>query len=403
MESNNQSGQMPTLKRALLALEKMEQRLKATENAQREPIAIIGLGCRFPGGVEDANSFWQLLRDGIDTVTEVPLNRWDIDEYYDPNPDVPGKMYTRMGAFLDQVDEFDPQFFGIMPKEAYTMDPQQRLLLETTWEALENAGIAPNTLSGSRTGVFIGILGTDYAGLQTANDGIHEIGPYYGSGVAHSIASGRISYILGLQGPSISIDTACSSSLVAIHQACLSLRSKETQLALAGGVNLILTPDASIALSKNKMMAADGHCKTFDASADGYVRGEGCGVIVLKRLSDALADEDNILAVIRGTAVNQDGASSGLTVPNGPAQEAVIREALVNAGIKPQDVTYVETHGTGTSLGDPIEVQALASTLGKGRDANRPLLIGSVKTNVGHLETAAGMAGLIKLIMAFDS
>ncbi len=336
----------------------------------------------------------------MDTVREVPANRWDIDEYYDPNPDAPGKMYTRMGAFLDQIDEFDPQFFGIMPKETHAMDPQQRLLLETTWEALENAGIAPDTLAGSRTGVFIGILGNDYASLQTANGGIDEIGPYFSSGTAHSIASGRISYVLGLQGPSISVDTACSSSLVAIHQACLSLRSRETQLALAGGVNLILSPDASIALSKNKMMAADGHCKTFDASADGYVRGEGCGVVVLKRLSDALADGDNILALIRGTAVNQDGASSGLTAPNGPAQEAVVRDALANAGIKPQDVSYVETHGTGTSLGDPIEVQSLAAALGKGRDSSHPLLIGSVKTNVGHLETAAGMAGLIKLIMA---
>ncbi|RPJ20130.1 MAG: polyketide synthase, partial [Chloroflexi bacterium] len=396
----DKQSQSQTLNRALLALEKMEARLKAAENSQREPIAIIGLGCRFPGGATDAESFWRLLRDGVDAVTEIPAERWDVNAYYDADSEAPGKMYTRMGAFLDQVDQFDPQFFGIMPKEAHAMDPQQRLLLETTWEALENAGIAPDTLAGSRTGVFVGILGTDYADLQTVNDGINEIGPYYGSGVAHSIASGRISYLLGLQGPSLSIDTACSSSLVAIHQACLSLRSRETQLALAGGVNLILAPNPNITLSKNKMMAADGHCKTFDASADGYVRGEGCGMIILKRLSDALADGDPILAIIRGTAVNQDGASSGLTAPNGPSQEAVIREALANAGIKPQEVTYVETHGTGTSLGDPIEVQALASTLGAGRDPSQPLLIGSVKTNVGHLETAAGMAGLVKLIMA---
>lgn len=397
MDNQNQSQ---TLQRALLALEKMEARLKAAENAGREPIAIVGIGCRFPGGANDAESFWELLREGVDTVTEVPAERWDIDAYYDADPEAPGKMYTRKGAFLQDVDQFDPQFFGIMPKEAHAMDPQQRLLLETTWEALENAGIAPDSLAGSRTGVYVGILGTDYSTIQTANDGIKEIGPYYGSGVAHSIASGRISYLLGLNGPSISVDTACSSSLVAIHQACMSLRTKETNLALAGGVNLILTPDASIALSKNKMMAADGHCKTFDASADGYVRGEGCGVVVLKRLSDAVADGDNILAVIRGSAVNQDGASSGLTAPNGPSQEAVIRDALANAGVNPHDVTYVETHGTGTSLGDPIEVQALASTLGKGRDARNPLLIGSVKTNVGHLETAAGVVGLVKLIMS---
>lgn len=399
MENSSPSGQMPTLNRALLALEKMEARLKAVENAQREPIAIIGLGCRFPGGATNAESFWQLLRDGVDTVTEVPPDRWDVDAYYDPDPDAPGKMYTRKAAFLESVDQFDPQFFGIMPKEARDMDPQQRLLLETAWEALENASIAPDSLVGSRTGVFVGILGTDYDNLYMANNGIQDVGPYYGSGVAHSIASGRISYILGLQGPSLSIDTACSSSLVAIHQACLSLRSRETNLALAGGVNLILTPASTIALSKNRMMAADGRCKTFDASADGYVRGEGAGMIVLKRLTDALADGDPILAVIRGTAVNQDGASSGLTVPNGPAQEAVIREALVNAGLQPQDVTYVEMHGTGTSLGDPIEVQALAAALGKGRATDRPVMIGSVKTNVGHLETAAGIAGLVKLIM----
>ncbi len=400
MENKNQTAPLPPLNRALLAIEKLEARIKSMENAQREPIAIIGLGCRFPGGANDAESFWQLLRDGVDTVTEVPADRWDIDAYYDADPEAPGKMYTRKGAFLEGVDQFDPQFFGIMPKEAHAMDPQQRLLLETTWEALENAGIPTDSLAGTRTGVYVGILGTDYATIQTSNDGINEVGPYYGSGVAHSIASGRISYLLGLQGPSMSIDTACSSSLVAIHQACLSLRTKETNLALAGGVNLILTPDASIALSKNKMMAADGHCKTFDASADGYVRGEGCGVIVLKRLSDAVADGDNILAVIRGSAVNQDGASSGLTAPNGPSQEAVIRDAVANAGIQPQDITYVETHGTGTSLGDPIEVQALASALGKGRDAKHPLLIGSVKTNVGHLETAAGVVGLVKLIMS---
>jgi acyl transferase domain-containing protein/NADPH:quinone reductase-like Zn-dependent oxidoreductase/short-subunit dehydrogenase/SAM-dependent methyltransferase len=397
MDNSNQSQ---TLHRALLALEKMEARLKAVEASQREPIAILGVGCRFPGGAFDAESFWQLLRDGVDTVTEVPVDRWDIDRYFDPDPDVPGKMYTRKGAFLEDIDRFDPQFFGIMPKEAHAMDPQQRLLIETTWEALENAGIAPDSLTGSRTGVFVGILGTDYASLQTSNGGINEVGPYYGSGVAHSIASGRISYLLGLQGPSMSIDTACSSSLVAIHQACLSLRSKEINLAVAGGVNLILTPDATIALSKNRMMAADGHCKTFDASANGYVRGEGCGIIVMKRLSDALADGNSILAVIRGTAINQDGASSGLTAPNGPQQEAVIREALSNGGIDPLDVTYVETHGTGTSLGDPIEVQALAASLCKSRPANQPLLIGSVKTNVGHLETAAGMAGLVKIIMA---
>ncbi|MCA9958477.1 MAG: type I polyketide synthase, partial [Anaerolineales bacterium] len=399
---SNEAQQASPLKRALLALEKMQARLEAVEQAKREPIAIVGIGCRFPGGAHDADSFWELLRDGVDTVGEVPADRWDVDAYYDPDPDAPGKMYTRWGAFLDQVDQFDPQFFGITPREAVSMDPQQRLLLEVTWEALENAAQAPDQLAGSRTGVFVGILAEDYGQIHLADGGIEEIGAYYGSGVARSIASGRLSYVLGLQGPSVSIDTACSSSLVAIHLACQSLRSGECNMALAGGVNVMLVPEPTIALSRYKMMSANGRCQTFDARADGYVRGEGVGMIVLKRLSDARRDGDAVLAVIRGTAVNQDGASSGLTAPNGPAQEAVIREALANAQVQPADVTYVECHGTGTSLGDPIEVQALAAALGAGRTADKPLLLGSVKTNVGHLETAAGVVGLVKVVKALQ-
>jgi acyl transferase domain-containing protein len=400
---SNDAPQASPLKRALLALEKMQARLDASEQAKHEPIAIVGIGCRFPGGANDADTFWELLRDGVDTVSEVPPDRWDIDAYYDPDPDAPGKMYTRWGAFLDQVDQFDPQFFGITPREAADMDPQQRILLEVTWEALENAALAPDQLAGSRTGVFVGILAEDYGHLHLADNGIEEIGPYYGSGVARSIASGRISYVLGIQGPSISIDTACSSSLVAIHLACQSLRSSECNMALAGGVNVMLTPEPTIALSRYKMMSANGRCYTFDSRADGYVRGEGAGVVVLKRLSDARRDGDNILAVIRGTAVNQDGASSGLTAPNGPAQEAVIRDALRNARVQPAAVAYVECHGTGTSLGDPIEVQGLASVLGQGRSAENPVFIGSVKTNVGHLETAAGIAGLVKIVKALQN
>lgn len=400
---SNDVPQASPLKRALLALEKMQARLDASEQAKHEPIAIVGIGCRFPGGANDADTFWGLLRDGVDTVSEVPPDRWDIDAYYDPDPDAPGKMYTRWGAFLDQVDQFDPQFFGITPREAADMDPQQRILLEVTWEALENAALAPDQLAGSRTGVFVGILAEDYGHLHLAGSGIEEIGPYYGSGVARSIASGRISYVLGLRGPSISIDTACSSSLVAIHLACQSLRSSECNMALAGGVNVMLVPEPTIALSRYKMMSANGRCYTFDSRADGYVRGEGAGVVVLKRLSDARRDGDNILAVIRGTAVNQDGASSGLTAPNGPAQEAVIRDALRNARVQPADVTYVECHGTGTSLGDPIEVQGLAAVLGQGRSVENPVYIGSVKTNVGHLETAAGIAGLVKVVKALQN
>jgi acyl transferase domain-containing protein len=398
--SSGQSSDLSPLKRAFLAIEKLQQQVKNLEQRRQEPIAVIGLGCRFPGGANSPEAFWQMLRDGVDAVREVPAERWDIDAYYDPDPDAPGMMSTRWAGFIDGIDQFDPHLFNISPREANTMDPQQRLLLEVAWEALEHAGQAPDKLSGSATGVFMGITGSDYAQMQMADGGVNEIDTYYGSGVGHSMASGRISYVLGLQGPSISIDTACSSSLVAIHLACQSLRSGECRQALVGGANAILAPETTVALSKFHMMAPDGRCKTFDARADGFVRGEGCGVVVLKRLSDALADGDNILAVVRGTAVNQDGPSSGLTAPNGPSQEAVIKAALQNASLPPNDVSYIETHGTGTALGDPIEVQALGATLGVNRPADQPLLLGSVKTNIGHLESTAGVAGFIKLVLA---
>jgi len=393
---------MSTLKRAYLKLEELQIRLREAENANNAPIAVIGLGCRFPGKANDAGSFWRLLRGGVDAVTEVPSDRWNIDDYYDPDPETPGMMSTRWGAFIDDIDQFDPQLFGISPREAISMDPQQRLLLEVSWEALENSGHAPDSLSGMSTGIFTGIIGEEYGLIQTENGGIAHIDAYYGSGVSASIASGRLAYVFGFQGPAISINTSCSSSLVGVHLACQSLRSKECDMALAGGVSLMLRPDATIALTKHMLMASDGRCKTFDQKADGYVRGEGCGIIVLKRLSDAVGDRDQILAVIKGTAINQDGPSSGLTAPHGPAQQEVIRTALKNAGVRPADIGYVETHGTGTALGDPIEVQAIDAVLGNGRSSNSPLYIGAVKTNIGHLEAAAGMASLIKTILVLE-
>lgn len=365
-----------------------------------EPIAIIGLGCRFPGA-SNPEGFWQLLRDGVDAITEVPANRWDANAFYDPNPDIPGKMNTRWGGFLEHVDRFDPQFFGISPREAARMDPQQRLLMEVAWEALEDAGLAPGKLAGTQTGVFIGISTGDYG--QLLLDDCRNIDVFDGTGNASSIAANRLSYILDLRGPSIALDTACSSSLVAIHIACQSLRSRESDLALAGGVNLILSPEVSVKLSQARMMAADGRCKPFDATADGYARGEGSGLVVLKRLSDAAAHGDRILALVRGSAVNQDGRSNGLTAPNGLAQQAVIRQALNNAAVSPAQLSYVEAHGTGTSLGDPIEFQALTAVLEQGRPTNNPsCALGSVKANIGHLEAAAGIAGLIKVVLALS-
>ncbi len=396
----NEPDNRQRLARALVALKEMRSKLDAARNEAAVPLAVIGMGCRFPGGADDPDSFWRLLHNGVDAIREVPADRWDIDAYYDPDPDAAGKTYVRNGGFLDRIDTFDPQFFGIAPREANSLDPQQRLLLEVTWEALENAAIPPDRLVDSRTGVFVGISGTDYANLLLDRDPA-EFDLYMGSGNAHSVAAGRLSYILGLQGPALAVDTACSSSLVAVHLACQSLRHRECNLALAEGVNLILTPDISINHSRAKMLAPDGRCKTFAASADGFSRSEGCGAIVLKRLPDALADRDRILSVICGTAINHDGRTSGLTVPNGPSQEAVIRTALENAGLSPDEIGYIEAHGTGTSLGDPIEVDALGEVFaGDGR--REPLPIGSVKTNIGHAEAAAGIAGLIKCVLALQ-
>jgi acyl transferase domain-containing protein/surfactin synthase thioesterase subunit/NAD(P)-dependent dehydrogenase (short-subunit alcohol dehydrogenase family)/SAM-dependent methyltransferase/acyl carrier protein len=368
---------------------------------RNEAVAVVGLSCRLPGGVNDAQAFWNLLRQGGDAISEVPAPRWDLKAYYDPDPDAPGKMYTRYAGFLDQVDQFDAEFFQISPREAVKMDPQHRLLLELSWEALESGGFKPEGLKGSRTGVYMGICSSDYADILKGGSD-ESIDAYLATGVAHSTAVGRISYMLGLQGASVAIDTACSSSLVALHQACQDLLTNQTDLALAGGVNVILQPKILINFCKARMLAADGRCKTFDKAADGYVRAEGGGVVLLKRLSEAERDGDQIVAVIRGSAVNQDGASAGFTAPNGPAQEDVIRTALHRAGVAANEVAYLEAHGTGTSLGDPIEVQAAAAVLGDCRAAERPLLIGSVKTNIGHLEAAAGIAGLIKVILSMN-
>jgi len=367
-----------------------------TDRKTSESIAIVGMGCRFPGA-DNPSGFWDLLSGGVDAISEVPKNRWDVDAFYDPEPATPEKMNTRWGGFVDGVDRFDPGFFGISMREAERMDPQQRLLLECVWESLENGGIAPDDLSGSSTGVFIGISNSDYRLLYKE---ISEIDAYLATGTCLCIAANRLSYILNLRGPSMAIDTACSSSLVAAHLACRSLRQGESDLCITGGVNLILSPEGTITLSQARMMAADGRCKTFDASADGYVRGEGCGIIVLKRLSDAVADQDNIWAVIPGSAVTQDGLTNGLTAPNGPSQQAVIQQALADADCSPHDISFIETHGTGTSLGDPIEVRSLRNVLMKNRPADRPCWLGAVKTNVGHLEAAAGIAGLQKLVLS---
>jgi acyl transferase domain-containing protein/surfactin synthase thioesterase subunit len=366
-----------------------------------EKVAVIGIGCRFPGA-QDPEAFWQLLLKETDAVTEVPPDRWDIDAFYDPKPGKPGKMNTRWGGFLTQVDGFDPQFFGIAPREAIYMDPQQRLLLEVAWESLEQAGQVPEQLARSQTGVFVGISSNDYQQVLQGNGRTADINAYLGTGNAFSIAANRLSYFFDFRGPSLAIDTACSSSLVAVHLACQSLRSGESDLALAGGVNLLLRPEVTMIFSQAQMMAPDGRCKTFDARANGYVRGEGCGMVVLKRLKDAISDGDRILATIPGSAINQDGHSNGITAPNGPAQEAVLRRALAKAEVTPAEISYVELHGTGTSLGDPIEAEALGKVLGQGRREGDRCAVGSVKTNIGHLESAAGIAGLIKVVLALQ-
>ena len=384
------------LVKALQALQKTRQKLEALEAARSEPIAVIGMACRFPGA-DSPEAFWELIANGRDMVRAIPTDRWHNEAYYDPVPGTPGTTYVREAAFLDQpIDQFDPQFFGISPREAMHMDPQQRLLLEVSWEALERAGQAPAALKNSRTAVFVGITPSEYVTLL---DKHARSDPYATTGNGAIFASGRLAYVLGLQGPNLVIDTACSASLIGVHLACESLRNRSSDLALAGGSHLMLSPQGHIIQSQMHALAPDGRCKTFDAAANGYGRGEGCGIVVLKRLSDALANRDPILALIRGSATNHDGPSSGLTVPSATAQAALIRQTLANGKVDADDVSYVEAHGTGTSLGDPIEVRALAMVFG---ERTTPLLVGSVKTNIGHLEEAAGIAGLMKVILAMQ-
>ncbi len=406
--SNGDDKNKALLKSALVALDELQAKVDGLQRGRHMPIAIVGMGCRFPGGANNPEAYWQLLVNGVDAVRELPPDRWRKHDGADaglpaddPRDGQGARAVSWYGGYLDDIDQFDPHFFGISPREAASMDPQQRLVLEVGWEALESAGLAPDGLMGSQTGVFLGITTNDYGALlRQGPPGTMDA--YAATGGALNAAAGRLAFTLGLQGPTLAVDTACSSSLVAVHLACQSLRNGECSMALAGGVNVMLTPEAFVAFAAWGMMAPDGRCKTFDADADGFVRGEGCGMVVLKRLDDAVAAGDRILALMRGSAVNQDGRSSGLTVPNGPAQQAVIRRALAEARVRGGDIGYVEAHGTGTALGDPIEVEALGAVLGEGRPADRPLVIGSVKTNLGHLESAAGVAGLIKLVLSLE-
>ncbi|MEB3048571.1 type I polyketide synthase [Mycolicibacter sp. MYC123] len=386
---------------ALRKIDDLTERLAVAEAGDTEPIAVVGMGCRLPGGVDGPAAFWQLLCDEGSGIVRVPADRWDADAFYSADHTAPGTIASGEGGFLTswQPDEFDAEFFGISPREADAMDPQQRLLMEVAWEALENAGITREAIRGTQTGVFVGLTTNDYALIATELLGVRDTDPYLAFGNAPNFAAGRLSYFLGVHGPAMMVDTACSSSLVSIHLACASLRRRESDQALAAGVNLILTPQNSIATSRWGMLAPDGQCKTFDAAADGYVRSEGAGVVVLKRLSDAQRDGDRVLAVVSGSAVNQDGPSSGQTVPSGPAQQKVVRAALASARLSPGDLDYVEAHGTGTALGDPIELDALSAVFGE-RGGSAPLVLGSVKTNLGHLESASGVAGFIKTVLS---
>ncbi len=368
------------------------------EPISQEPIALIGMGCRFPGDADTPEKFWDLLRSGRDAMSDIPADRWERAEYYDPSPGTPGKIYVQSGGFLENVGRFDPAFFNMSAYEAASTDPQQRLVLETSWEALEDAGINPDTLRHSQTGLFVGLFWDDYSAQRLYTEDPCHLDSQRLLSSLRGMAAGRPAYIMGLQGPAMQVDTACSSSLLSVHLACQSLRNRECEMALAGGVNLVLGPEQLISLCRMHVLAPDGMCKSFDAKANGFGLGEGCGMVALKRLSDAIRDQDNIQAVIRGSAVNHDGPSNGLIAPNGLAQEAVIRQALENADKKADQIQYVEAHGTGTALGDPIEVTALSNALCQ--KSRKPLVIGSVKANIGHLSSAAGIASLIKVILA---
>ncbi|MEG4207193.1 beta-ketoacyl synthase N-terminal-like domain-containing protein [Microcoleus sp. Pol7_A1] len=392
------------LEDSVLTIQQLESKLDKLEQEKTEPIAIIGMSCRFPGA-DDPESFWKLLRSGTNSASTIPDERWNIKNYYDPDPTVPGKTPLRYGYFLKDIDQFDADFFRISPREAGAIDPQHRLLLEVSWEALERAGHVPDRLAGSSTGVFIGLTCEDY------NDVIQKRPPelnkqhelFFVTGVKSYAASGRISYTWGLTGPAMTIDTACSSSSVAIHQACTSLRQHECEMALAGGVNLILDPTVHVYTYKGRILTLDNHCKVFDASADGYVRAEGCGIVVLKRLSEALADRDNILAVIRGSGVNQDGASYSFSAPNGQSQQALLNRVLTQTKIHPSEVSYFEAHGTGTAVGDATELTTIEQVFGLYHSKELPIMVGSCKANIGHPEPASGIASLIKLVLSLQN